>query len=184
MLMIALFGLAVVSVPLAGGRFERFAELRLAALWSLTAGMGAQIAILELLPAEQVPGIALVHLASYVLVGWFVWRNRTVPGLWLMGAGGAANFAAIAVNGGVMPAHPRAWELSGLGAVEGFSNSAVTTDAPLWFLGDVFAVPASWPLANVFSVGDVLLVAGAFLLLHRVSQSRLGGGARAASCPA
>jgi hypothetical protein len=44
----------------------------------------------------------------------------------------------------------------------------------LAFLGDIFATPASVPAANVFSVGDVLLVLGAFIFLHVVSESRLG----------
>ena len=41
------------------------------------------------------------------------------------------------------------------------------------FLGDVFAVPSSWPVSNVFSVGDVILVVAALLALHRVCGSRL-----------
>ena len=31
----------------------------------------------------------------------------------------------------------------------------------LAFLGDIMAVPEGWPLANVFSIGDVVLVIGA-----------------------
>ena len=42
-----------------------------------------------------------------------------------------------------------------------FANSAYVANARLWFLGDVFAVPASWPFANVFSIGDVLIAVGA-----------------------
>jgi hypothetical protein len=46
-------------------------------------------------------------------------------------------------------------------------------DPHLLFLGDVFAVPASWPVTNVYSVGDVLIVAGAFVLLHVACGSRI-----------
>ena len=35
-------------------------------------------------------------------------------------------------------------------------NSGVLAAPRLAFLGDVFAIPAGWPLANVFSIGDVL----------------------------
>lgn len=56
---------------------------------------------------------------------------------------------------------------------EVFTNSALVTDANLWFLGDVFGVPAWVPAANVFSVGDLLLVAGAWVLAHRICESRL-----------
>ena len=35
-----------------------------------------------------------------------------------------------------------------------FANSDLVENAHLAFLGDVFAIPAGWPGANVFSVGD------------------------------
>jgi hypothetical protein len=178
MLIPALVLLAVVSVPLAGGRLERLPQLRFVSLWALLAGLAIQVLILEVLPTTDAVGFALLHVASYVLVGWFVWRNRAIRELWIIGAGGLANFAAIATNGGVMPAHPEAWAAAGLPEPVGFANSHISTDAPLWFLGDVFAVPAGWPLANVFSIGDVLLVAGLFVLLHRTGASRLAPRAR------
>ena len=46
-------------------------------------------------------------------------------------------------------------------------------DPRLLFLGDIFATPSSWPLYNVYSVGDVLIVAGVLVLLHGVGGSRL-----------
>jgi Family of unknown function (DUF5317) len=42
----------------------------------------------------------------------------------------------------------------------GFQNSTVLVQPRLAFLGDVFFIPASWPLSNVFSVGDVLIALG------------------------
>ena len=40
-------------------------------------------------------------------------------------------------------------------------------------VGDVFAVPDGWPGANVFSVGDALMLLGALLVLHAATGSRL-----------
>ena len=40
-------------------------------------------------------------------------------------------------------------------------------------LGDVFATPSSWPLYNVYSVGDITIVLGVLVLLHGVCGSRL-----------
>jgi hypothetical protein len=60
----------------------------------------------------------------------------------------------------------------------GYRNSTAVADPRLGFLGDVFAIPASWPLSNVFSVGDVLIAVGAVWGLHRVCGSRLAGPAR------
>ncbi|HZG96514.1 MAG TPA: DUF5317 family protein [Mycobacteriales bacterium] len=41
------------------------------------------------------------------------------------------------------------------------------------WLGDVFAVPASMPLANVFSIGDIIMAAAAAYAVHRVCGTRL-----------
>lgn len=60
--------------------------------------------------------------------------------------------------------------------VEQFTNSGVVADPNLLFLGDVFAVPAGSPLANVFSIGDVCMALGVFLLIHAVTASRLAPG--------
>ena len=64
-------------------------------------------------------------------------------------------------------------EAAGIAHKAGFTNSAATSDAPLGFLGDVFHTPAWLPIHNVFSVGDIEIVLGAFLLLHFVCGSRL-----------
>jgi hypothetical protein len=55
----------------------------------------------------------------------------------------------------------------------GFQNSTALADPRLAFLGDVFSLPASWPLSNVFSVGDVLIALGVVWALHRIGRSRL-----------
>jgi hypothetical protein len=55
----------------------------------------------------------------------------------------------------------------------GFRNSVYVPHAKLQFLGDVFAIPKGWPLANVFSIGDLLVVVGAFVLVHTVTGSKL-----------
>jgi len=54
-----------------------------------------------------------------------------------------------------------------------FANSTAVAHPHLSILGDVFAVPASWPVSNVFSVGDVILVVAALLALHCLCGSRL-----------
>jgi hypothetical protein len=80
----------------------------------------------------------------------------------------------IAVNGGVMPASRSALHTAGLEDTPGqFASSIAVGHPKLAFLGDIFAVPASFPVHNVFSVGDMVIVAGAFVLLHRACDSAL-----------
>jgi uncharacterized protein DUF5317 len=91
-----------------------------------------------------------------------------------IGLGGLCNFVAIAANSGTMPASRSALQTAGLAHGHSvFANSAAVAHPHLGFLGDVFAIPASWPVHNVFSVGDVLIAVGAFILLHRVCGSHL-----------
>ena len=101
------------------------------------------------------------HIATYVIAGWFILANSRIPGLWLVGAGAALNGVVIALNGGTLPAREGALRAAGIHVSPGqFVNSGLLSHPRLAFLGDVFAVPAPLPLANVFSVGDVLIVLG------------------------
>jgi hypothetical protein len=68
---------------------------------------------------------------------------------------------------------------AGLSVRDEFTNSDYVENANLGFLGDVFAIPDGWPGANVFSIGDVVIVVGAFLVLHAATGSRLLGRRRA-----
>jgi hypothetical protein len=174
MLIGALFLLCLASVPLAGGRLARLADLPIRSAWALMAGLGLQVLIISVLPQGSAALHAGLHVASYGLVAGWVWVNRKIPFLWLIAAGGLLNFAAIAANRGVMPARPEALARAGLPQQVGeFTNSTALHAPRLSFLGDVFAVPDSVPVANVFSVGDVLIVLGAFLAVHAIARSRL-----------
>jgi hypothetical protein len=105
-------------------------------------------------------------LVSYALAVWFLWANRRLPWFWVAAVGGFMNLAAIAANGGEMPASRAALRSAGLlGEGSGFANSGLVAHARLAFLGDVFSIPKGYPFANVFSVGDVVLLLGAAMLL-------------------
>ena len=71
-----------------------------------------------------------LHLVTYGLMFYFLAANLHIPGLWLIGLGGAANAMAIAANNGVMPAHPNALATAGILQVPGeFANSAAVRRA-------------------------------------------------------
>lgn len=146
-----------------GGRFRRFASLELRSIWVIWTVIVIQTFIFELPPTIVSDSVLeQVHLLTYVMSFLFLWLNRRIPGALIIGAGAGANAAAITANGGVMPASPAAWRIAGLeAAAEGeFANSDLTPNANLAILGDIFAIPASWPLSNVFSIGDVVIVLG------------------------
>jgi hypothetical protein len=186
MLIGVLFLLCLASVPLARGQLGALAELELRATWLLLAGLGAQILVISVFPDGAGALHTGVHLGSYACIAGFVAANWAgVPFLWLIALGGALNLAAIAANGGVMPAAPDALAAAGIATPAGeFSNSTAVADAKLQLLGDVLWLPSSWPVHNVFSIGDVLIAIGAFLALHAISGSRLALRALAILPPA
>jgi hypothetical protein len=58
-----------------------------------------------------------------------------------------------------MPADPHALAAIG-GLTDGYTNSIVVAEPAVGPLTDLFALPAWLPLANVFSIGDVLIGVG------------------------
>jgi Family of unknown function (DUF5317) len=168
------FLLIVMTVPLAGGRLSRLGELRLRSIWLAFLAFAIQIVIVTVVPDGDTTAHRAAHLVSYALVAACILRNLHLRFAWVVALGGLLNLIAIVANGGVMPASRSALETAGLDARSGeFANSDVVEGANVAFLGDVFAIPDGWPGANVFSVGDALMVVGAFLLLHAATGSRL-----------
>jgi Family of unknown function (DUF5317) len=172
--LLVLFGLSVATVPLAGGHLSELASIKFQRTWTVLVGLAIQIVIISVIPAADPVLLAVAHVISYVFIGAFVYSNRSQPGLWLVGAGWGSNLLVIAANGGIMPTAASAVASSARKvAANEFVNSRALAHPKLQFLGDIFAIPRSWPLHNVFSIGDILIVAGVFVLLHCLCHSRL-----------
>jgi len=161
MLVLAACALAVLS-PLLAGRWPA-ALLLHRWRWPLLiwATLAIQVVVVEVpLPGGLAP---VLHVVTYLVALGFVWANRHIPRILLVAAGAAANGITIALNNGVLPASAGAAAAAGIDPHTAFANSAVVDHPTLPWLGDVFAWPAPLPLANTFSVGDVLIVLGILL---------------------
>ena len=166
--------LAFAVAPLCGGDLGRLTQLRFRLLWLVALAFAVQILVVNVLPHGDEGLRSGIHVATYAVLAVAVIANLRIPGMWLIGLGGLSNALAIVANDGVMPASEAALAFAGMVAdPEGFTNSGLVADARLAFLGDVMAVPSWVPAANVFSVGDLLLIAGGWVLVHRVAGSRL-----------
>jgi hypothetical protein len=157
---------AVLSVPLTGGSLARLAKVSFVHVWLVWAAVLAQMVITIAPGFPDALGRPL-HIATFVLAALFMWLNRRLPGVLLVAIGAGFNLAAITANGGTMPASAAAWRTAGLRAAgDGFSNSNVIANARLPWLGDIFAIPKGLPFANVFSVGDVVVVVAVAYFVH------------------
>ena len=181
MLLLAATLLSVLLVPVLGGRWRALAGLRLRSAGLLSLALGLQVLALVVLPGGPRPLLVGMHATSYVLAGVFVLLNRRVPGLLLLAAGGSLNALGLALNGGTLPASASALRQAGLPVVApGYSNSSLLVHPHLAWLGDVFATPGWLPLANVYSLGDLLVLTGALWLVHRTCRTVLARDPRPA----
>src|SRR5947199_5922127 len=158
MILIALAGLCLLSVPMTGGSLRRLAHIRLRWLWLGPGAVLAQTVLVTIAPGGSHTVHSLIHIGTYLMLGAFLWANRRLPGLPVISVGTFLNALAITVNGGVMPSAATAERLAGLTTGRGFHNSAVLAHPHLLWLGDIIPVP--WPLPNVLSVGDCFIYVG------------------------
>ena len=153
--------IGIVAGYLMGGRLDGLGDIRFRWGWLAIGGLIAQVILFSPPAADIVGGLGPpFYVASTAAVLVAVVRNWRIPGLALVALGATSNLAAIAANGGIMPASPDAVAILGTEAGSGFSNSVVLSDPALRPLTDVFALPVWVPFANVFSVGDVLIGVG------------------------
>jgi Family of unknown function (DUF5317) len=177
MLLVVLALVCIASVPLAGGRLRKLADIDLRAIWAVILSGAIQVLITSALPGGDHGLHVGLHVLSYVLVGWFLVVNRRVIGIPVIALGAAMNMVVIAANGGVMPASQTALRIAGIGPSEGFANSTALEHPRLLPLGDVIPIPGPWPIGNVLSAGDLLIFAGLLILLHVLCESRLASPA-------
>jgi hypothetical protein len=178
-----LIGLAIA--PLLGGRWSRLGELNLRWPGLFYAAIALQLVAF---PFSELPwstpdrAAVVLWLVSYGLFATAVAVNVRLPGIVLVAAGMVSNLAAILKNGGHMPALPSALHAAGHYFVQN-RNSAMLSHPNLSWLVDRWAAPAWVPYANVFSVGDVLIMTGGFVFALRATgaldrfrlPARLGG---------
>ncbi|MGH2882389.1 MAG: DUF5317 domain-containing protein [Solirubrobacteraceae bacterium] len=163
----------VLSVPLAGGRLTRLADIRIRAVWAVLLAVAIQVGISDVAPGGSHWVHVALNIASYALDAYFLFANRRIAGVPIVALGAGLNVIAISINGGVMPASASALRIAGIDPRAGFDNSAHLVHAHLAFLGDVIPVPGPWPIGNVLSVGDLTIFIGALIVLHTACGSRL-----------
>lgn len=156
----------VVGLAL-GGRVERIAQLRLRRLELLYAAVAIQVVAFPFafMPWRTGETTAKVlWLVSYALLVVAAVANRRLAGAPVLALGMALNLIAIVANGGSMPALPGAIHRAGM-SYDVHQNSVASAVPNLPWLVDRWPAPEWVPLANVFSVGDVVIAVGTMVLV-------------------
>lgn len=177
MILLLALALAVGWALARGGQLRQLQSFSLRAPLIVGAAFLIQAGLIYVPAVESIGNSGRVALLvfSYLLAGWFVWLNRRLPGMWLMGAGLWLNALVMLANGGYMPITYEA--LAAAGRLRLASSAETGTvvmsskdillpfaETRLALLSDVFVIPPPFPFSGVFSVGDVLIALGLFRL--------------------
>lgn len=161
MIILVAIPIGILVGLLARGSVGNLAGFRFRWAWVAVAGLAIQVALFTQ-TGDAIAGSAgpAIYVGSTLAVFVAVLRNIRLPGMAIVALGSVSNLAAIIANGGSMPADPGALAIAGFTDAGSHTNSVVLEHPALQPLTDIFAVPAGIPMANVYSVGDVLIAIG------------------------
>ena len=155
-----------------GGRLEGLGTIRFRWAWVFLVGLAVQLVLFSDFVTERIGAAGMpLYVLSTLAVDAAVLANVRIPGIPLVLAGAGSNLAAILANGGYMPTSASALDALGDGLTGAYSNSSVVENPALPWLTDVFAMPAWLPMANVFSIGDVLIGLGVVVVIASAMRS-------------
>jgi len=169
--------LAVLIGYLKGGKLTNLTELSLKGIWLVLAAFAMQVLIywagvkeFGLGPSWFAPSL---HIVSYCLLLIFILINRTFPGIKILALGIFLNLLVISFNGGLMPVDPaylteeaRRALITGRG-----THGLLSETTRLMMLADRFFIAIPWLGKQLFSLGDVLIDIGAFILIFKTMNS-------------
>ncbi len=177
MILLLALGLAFGWGMVRGGNPAHLLVFPLRAYGLVLAAFGLQVLVVYVPLPAWLEGLRVpLLLLSYILLAGFVYGNRRLPGMGLIGAGLLANGLVMVANGGYMPVTLEALHAIGKGhlvsspavgaRVFGAKDIWLPAEATrLWFLSDIFVLPPPFPIPSVFSIGDGLIALGVFRLI-------------------
>jgi len=162
---------ALLAGWLKGGKLRLLAEIKLYGIWLIPLALAVQALVywaavkgIRLGPSWLAP---VLHTASYGLLLIFVLLNFQGPGVRVLGLGILLNAVVIGFNGGLMPVDPaylpepnRLALLAGQG-----THSLMTEKTSLSFLADRLFLYVPGLRREWFSIGDILIDIGVFVLI-------------------
>jgi len=189
MILLVMVAIGIIIGVVSGGSTSGFSEARFRYLPLLILGGLIQIIIFTGYIGSQpfIRGIAPYLYVGALVVGLIViFLNRHIFGMKLVFVGALLNFIVITINGASMPAREASLRIAGtldgiqnqharLAAGENVQWPQITiadSDTHLAFLGDILPIPSGFPAANVVSIGDVLICAGAIIAIIWVMHLR------------
>ena len=162
-----------------GQTASQIASIPLHWIWLALLALALQVPLL-LAPSGRTRPLAIqqsLFLLSQLLLLAFVWQNRRLTGIQILGLGVLCNILVTVSNDGFMPVAPETlvrinpgstldqWPLGyHYGGSKDIILPRVRTD--LWLLSDILVLPPPFPWPTAFSLGDALIGIGIVVLLQ------------------
>jgi hypothetical protein len=159
---------AIVLGYIQGGRINKTVHVELKHSYLVWFALSLQIGTLLIRPVfgDIIATYSIVgHFMAYVLVVTFLLLNWNIRGLPLIAAGLICNlFAIVSIAGSssvpsIITGNSVNTDIA--------SIAAIFKSKPLWFIGDIFSMPALLG-GDTFSVGDLLVGVGLFIGTRQV----------------
>ncbi len=161
------------------GTFDQIGRVHLQSAWLVMLALAMQWPLLRAPggSTEQLLVQQALFLLSHGPLLIFVWKNRRLAGVLILGLGIICNLAVVLANGGLMPIAPETLVQinpgSSLGQWEIGLHYAGSKDVilprqatALWTLSDVLVAPPPFPWPTAFSLGDLIIAVGVVVLLQ------------------
>jgi len=158
---------------------EQIAAISLCSAWLALLALVLQWPLLRAPSGwpQQVQVQQVLFVFSHLLLLIFVWRNRRLASMRLMGLGLLLNLVVIVANGGWMPITPETLMRINPGSAladwppgvhYGYSKDLILMhqETILGMLSDIIVLPPPFPWPTAFSLGDLIVAAGIVWLLQ------------------
>lgn len=171
--------LAVLVALIRGGEWQNLSKYKFKKSWLAFFAIALQLLIFNPLWDKYIDSditTSTIYVFSILIILLFLVVNTDLSGLRILGLGILSNGIAIVANGGNMPSSLEALKkiappetINHLESGSAAYNAILITDETRFrFLCDIFYIPG----INVYSVGDLLIAAGAFVAIQQIMLRR------------
>ena len=173
-------GFLIALIRFRGDTLNQVAAIPLQYPLLVLLAVGMQIPLLRSPggPTSEVALQQVLFLLSHLFLLVFVWLNRRIQGVMVIGIGLVLNLLIILLNSGFMPIAPETLVKINAGTVVtdwphgihyGFSKDIILTKETtrLWLFSDILVIPPPFPFSVAFSFGDILISIGIIALLAK-----------------
>lgn len=169
--------LGILVGKIRGGKFKKLGTSLLRFSWLIFLSFALQLGISIMISLGHPFVIQYrmsLYVLAYILLFVALFLNMQFKCMWFIMIGAIANFAAIMLNGGSMPIDMGILQQQGFEnmfhsiSMEAFPQYIPLEEAGLYtsYLGKRLSMPAIYPLKQIFSIGDLLIVIGIFFLIQ------------------